>query len=344
MFVCLAQVSKRDKLVYRIFMSFSFAILVLFAGLRSVMVGTDTGNYIGIFNLFKSDLGLIFELDTSIEFGFILLQGVAASISHNYWSILTVIAIAGLAPTYRTISKLSVNTIVSVFIYVTLASYVFLFNGARQGLAAAIYGIALVHLVNKKFIRYTIWVIIAAFFHKTVVIMLPLYFVLRMKFSFFRMIIISSVAFIILTFLGTFLSFLDGFSGNKYDMYIDRGASGGVLLGIFFAIISIFLIFLRRFIKERNYYLYDIYLNLCVINSIIYLVVISAGADVNVLRLSLYFSFGYIFIWPIIFQDIKIFREPLICLAFTLVHLVFYYVYLSKMSSLVPYEFNPILF
>lgn len=315
-------------------------IMILFAGLRNISVGTDTGNYVYFFN----PMYVSASAQSNLEIGYVLLQTIAILISTNYWSLLMMIAIVSVIPFAYLIKKTSVNIRISFFIYITLASYLFFFNGARQGIAASFFAIALVFLLKRKLLWFAFWIFIASLFHRTVIIMLPFYFILHFKYSTFRMIMFSAISFVGLSFLSFFISFFDEDVSSKYGDYIDRGASGGQLLGIFFFIVSILLIYLRSTIPAQVQKLYDVYLNLCVFNSLIYLVVIVMGVDVNFLRFSQYFLAGYILIWPLIFKYSLVAKDQTFKVVIILLHLGFYFIYLGKMSNMIPYLFNQEIF
>lgn len=315
-------------------------MMILFAGFRNQSVGTDTPNYVFFFireagNYFKS---------VNLELGFLTLETLASTISMQYWSLLLLIAIVSVIPYGYSIRKLSINYPLSFFIYITLAAYIFFFNGARQGMAAAIFTIALVFLMQRRLYWFVFWVLVASTFHRTIFIMLPFYFILRFEYSTLRMILFAVGSTIALTFLTFFLSFLDEGQQDKYADYVDRGATGGYLLGLFFFVISIALIYFRTTVPKEVHRTYDVYLNLCVFNSLIYLVVIAAGADVNFLRFSQYFLIGYVMIWPIIFKYTPAAKDAVFRYVFYLLHLGFYAVYLSKMSNMIPYVLNLELF
>lgn len=319
-------------------------VLVLFEGLRSSNVGTDTNNYVGIFNGLKYNTHAFKNSDSTIESGYMFLQNIAFAISSEYWSLLTVIAIVGVFISLKSFQLLSLNFKISVFLFITLASYLFLFNGARQGLAACVYGIAFFYLVNKKLWHYVLWVFIATLFHKTALIMLPFFYILHWKLSVKKMLLFVLVSLIALLYLSTFLSLFEDNVQERYAVYETRGAQGGFSLGLFFIVLSFYLVYLRKKITLINQYRYNIYLNTCVFSSLIYFVVIATGRDVNFIRLSLYFMIGYFLIWPIIFKDVKFFQSSFGKIIFYTIHLLFFAVYLSKMSNLTPYQFNFNLF
>ncbi len=318
-------------------------VLVLLATVRSNKVGTDSGNYTRMFIKSGYNTESIFTRDTSIEIGYLFLEKLALIISKDYWSLFFVIATLSVLATYYAIYKLSGNIKLSVFIYISLATFLFFFNGARQAIAASVIGVAIYYLMKEKIMGYVICVIIASLFHKTALIMLPFYFLLRFKFSIRNMILFSAGSFLALYYFSTIISLFDSGAIERYSVYENRNATGGYALTFFFFVVSFILIFLRRKILKSKLKEYDVYLNMCVFSSLIYLVVTFTGSDVNFLRLSLFFSMGYILIWPIVFKSVPIFKTSIFRAVFVIIHLLFYYVYLIKMSGLNPYIFNDIL-
>ncbi len=99
---------------------------------------------------------------------------------------------------------------------------------------------------------------------------------------------------------------------------------------------------MRQFITNTQKDIYDIYLNMVTIFTLIFILVSIAGLDVNLLRMSLYFSLGSILIWPIIFKTMRKKLKPLVMLFFIIGHLMFFYIYIGKMSNLYPFSFNSI--
>ena len=331
--------NKLNKLSYYL----SGIVLTIFATIRSSDVGTDSNNYVGIFNQYKYKTESLFSRTTSLETGYLILQEIALNISNDYWSLFFITSLVCVFSTYYIIYKLSDNIKISVFIYISLAIYMFAFNGARQALAASIFGIALYYLINKKRLGYFIIILLASFFHNTALIMLPFYYLLRFPFKTRNLILFSIGSFIALYYLSTILSLFDTDIIERYSVYENRNATGGYLLTLFFFIMSAIFISFRKKILKSKLYQYDIYLNMCIFSSIIYLVVSLTGSDVNFLRLSLYFSIGYVLIWPIIFGSVPIFKESITRLSFVIIHLVFFFSYIYKFSNLNPYISNNLI-
>lgn len=313
-------------------------ILILFCGLRDSTVGIDTQNYVGMFN--NVDLTEPFFFNPySFEYGFALLLKSIAYLSSDYWLFLMLAGGLSIFLSAKTLYTLSHNFAISLFLFVTTCTYFFVFNGLRQAIAASIFSIAIVALVRNRKISYLFWVLIAALFHKSVIITIPCFWIVRQQFSlkFIFYLIVSVILFVLaISNLSFFMSINDA---NRYGQYIERGATGAGLLTIFFIMLPMLYVYLRGFIEKALLLEYDIYLNLSIIVATIYFSVWVMGLDVNFIRLALYFSFGHLLIWPIIFcSDLKGLK-PLLFFSLIIVFTLFYFVYLNKMGYL-PYLFN----
>lgn len=321
-----------------------FLVLVLFASLRNASVGTDTNNYVGSFLSDRNRGYNIFEIQSSIETGYLFLERFAQLLTDQYWVLLLLVAMITVYFYLKTILKLSKNYGISFLVFITLGSYLFFFNGARQGIAAAIFSFSIIEIKKRNLKKYLLWIALAFLFHKTVIITTPLYYILRLKYSTKNLIIIIASSLLLINFsFDLLLIFPESFI-DRFNVYENRGSRGGLLLTIFYVSITFIFIFLHKFISLRSRKDYDVYLNMTIFSSIIYSGVYLAGLDINLVRLSLYFSLGFVLIWPIIFKDIQHKLLPLLFVFFIFGHLIFYYVYLDKMADLIPYKLNKVLF
>ncbi|WP_224490275.1 EpsG family protein [Robertkochia flava] len=337
-----SSLSKKKSLSFFSFpFIFSGILLVLFAGLRSSEVGTDTNNYVGIYNNFSYYTDSIFEIESTIEIGYWILQKVALFFSSEYYALLIAIAFLSVFPMLYVLKKFSKNVTLSVFIYITIASYLVFFNAGRQGIAIGISSLSLIFLLKRNMIAYFMCIAFASLFHNTALIMLPFYFILNREVKLKNILIYLFLGGGSISFLGYLLSVFSTDVEARYAVYENRGATGGYLLALFFNLTTVILFNFRKRITKENLNRYDIYLNYSLFVSIIYLLVVFTGIDVNFMRLSNYFMLGYILIWPLVFEDVKYFKNHAIKLMFVLVHLLFYGIYLYKMSNLVPYSLNP---
>ncbi len=332
-----------EKIIHsKIRIYFILLILVLFCGLRASSVGVDTNNYVGWFlNIDMSQP--FFNNPYSTEYGYTLLIKTISLLSSEYWPFLLISGALAIIINVRAVYVLSHNFRISIFLFLTTCTYFFIFNGLRQGIAVAFFSLAIVCIVKNEKFKYIGWVLVAALFHQSVLITLPIFWIVRQNFSFkfIAYLTISSLLFMLA--ISNLNLFMQASEAQRYTQYIDRGATGAGLLAIFFTALPFLYIYLRRFIKFEYLFEFDIYLNLSVVVSTIYLSVVLMGLDVNFIRLSLYFSFGHLLIWPIIFQSQLNSLKPILFFGFILVFTLFYFVYLNKMGYL-PYVFNPNIF
>ncbi|WP_164667383.1 EpsG family protein [Virgibacillus doumboii] len=69
----------------------------------------------------------------------------------------------------------------SVYVYITGGLFLVSMNGIRQVLAAAIAFTAIKYLVEGKFLKYALIIIMASFFHQSALILLPMFFLVKFK-------------------------------------------------------------------------------------------------------------------------------------------------------------------
>lgn len=317
-----------------IFNYLSFIILALFAGLRNKSVGTDTYNYI---DRYKDSYA------KDVEFGYQLLEKIGLFISSEYFIILLLSSSIFCFFVIKTINKISQIKIVSFFLFLTSGYYFFIFNGIRQGLASSITFYAFYFILNRKLYKFLFWVLIASFFHKSALVVLPIYFLFKIPFSFknYFLIILGSV-FLILSYNSVIGSFLFFENYTKYNQIVSSG------LGIYFAIfhsiqLILFLIFRKILKASKKIKQYDFFLYLYTLGSIIFIVVVSTSLYIEITRLAIFFITSSLFIWPLILsQQFK--NKRLLYTLVIIFYLIYYYYFYSTQGDLFPYNFNTDIF
>lgn len=323
-----------------------FLVMALFAGLRSAEVGTDTSGYASGFeemryeqrNLEEEGSGALLE-----EPGYYYLQKWLGSYSNEY-----VVLLIGTAAIFcffvlYSVKRNSVAPVISLFVFITLGYYTFVFNAARQGLALSIYMIAIPFLIEKRIRPYVLCVLCAAMFHKTIVIALPLYYVFTLKYSIKSIAIVISGGLLVGYFLPALLTFGSTLE-DRYALYVEGNASGGEMLTVFYVILAVFFILQRNKMKPQSLAYYDVYLHMLLVGSTIYLVVTLTQSYVELTRFAAYFQIASIFLWAMLMRERKTKLNPLIFAVAIIGHLGFFAIFLTKMANLVPYMWNPLLY
>lgn len=312
-------------------------LLVLFAGLRSRRVGTDTINYVNMFDNIES----FSDIWRTTEVGFNILMVLAKSISTNYASLLTVIAIITVSFYVAAIVRLTKRYEIALFLFITLGAYTFFFNGARQGIAAAICFFAIPWLLKRKPIPYFLLIALAFSFHHTALIAAPLYLVATRRTGWRQLSAVALVTVITTLFLTVSVQFAADLLNDRYAVYAVAGKGGGMITAIFLVIQGAVFFSLRGRVAHFNDN-YDRLLNIYLIGFIpVIAAVVSNVNPSGLLRLHTYFAYTAILLWPIIFKSIKNENEKVVLgFLFILFYTTFYFMTTSAFSNLAPYILN----
>lgn len=327
------------KLIRRTSLVVVGGALVLFAGLRDYRVGTDTGNYVRQFR-FSESFASVTERKTEIGYNF--LSWVARSASDSYSVLLLLIAAVVVGCYLPTIVKLSRRYETALFLFITLGLYTFFFNGARQGIAAAICFAALPFLLQRRAWPYFLMVGFATLFHKTAFVALPLYFLAAPRLGAVRVGLLVVAAVVLVVFLRVFVGFVADFLDDKYAAYAEAGEGGGTVMLAFLFGQGAVLLALKGTIRQEQRALYCRLLNIYLIGLVIAIAAVLSNVNPSgLLRLHIYFSSMAILLWPIVFQQFTTTSlRGLVALGFLVVTVGFFVMTTSTFAGLVPYEFN----
>jgi len=315
--------------------------MVLVAGVRSRHVGTDASYYVEMFNR-TSRLDDV--VSTPLEPGYFILCWLAHAVSDNYLSIFTLVALVTTVCFAWVIHRYSVDQTVSFFVLLVGGYYSVAFNGFRQGLANAVFCLAIGAVFRKNFILYASCVAAAMVFHKSAIIALPLYFLIIRKNDLNLNLFIMGLGIFSVYFFGLFVNLGETIDPRyaQYGEAVDEGR-GLVSLAFIVALCSFFFCFKAKVCKYRE--MYDPLLNMFLLAATI--TVVSAahatGAS-GVRRLAMYFSLSAILLWPIVYANIINKRARMLFLyCFTAGYLLYYGLTLQSFGQMVPYTFNPVV-
>lgn len=309
-------------------------VLVFFASLRSHLVGTDTGAYTANFRSALDPHYYYFR--ENVEYGYQILEYSLLKLSHNYFWLFLTSSLIVVGCYLYTLKKISKDYFLSVFIFVAFGFYLFYLNGLRQGLAMALVTLATPYLIDKKFLKYLFFIIIASSFHKTALIMILFYFFIHLKLK------IELKA--IFIFLGSFLIsgpaviYLASIN-EKYSSYAEVSElKGGYLTLLFYFLISLssYFFYKKYSIKDNSYY---VLMQLHIYGVLFLIPVALLGADPSgPQRLLFYFVWVASLIIPFILNRIN---NGFIY--FTFIVLAFlYYIMVLGFGNLLPYQLNEI--
>ncbi|TYS60072.1 EpsG family protein [Sutcliffiella horikoshii] len=225
---------------YLIFLAASSLIIV--SGLRN-NIG-DTYYYMHSYENFPITWR---NIDFTGDFGFNLFQMLLQQITADPQIMIFLTALLTNALIVITIYNYSRFIEVSLYVYITLGYFLVSMNGVRQYLAAAILFIGTKFIIEGRFKEYLMVVLLAATFHQTALIMIPIYFIVRFPaWSKATYILLSGAVLLVLGF-NEFMNILfSAIENTKYGDYKDFNEGGANILRVAVSAAPVLLAFLGR--------------------------------------------------------------------------------------------------
>lgn len=308
---------------------FTMGYIIFWASLRTQFV--DTAAYISGFN--EANTGVdeaiqaLFQEGKQKGFDFLqILFKTFFSESYHWW--LTLIAVATGVPIMMTLRKYSVNYLYSMYLFVTSMIVVWMFNGIRQFVVAAImFGLCDL-IIKRKTILFIVAVFLCSTVHTTILIMLPVYFIVfetpfKRKMMLFVLLILMSV-FAISPLLETMETVLHNtaYASNLGQFAEDDGVNP---LRVLFKAIPVVLAFIRRKqIEKTNNQFINICINMTTISVGIYVIgIFTSGIMIG--RLPIYFDLYSLILIPYLFSYVYIDMKKQLYWGLGLLYLLFYF-------------------
>lgn len=206
------------------YLIFSFVPLILIAGCRATTVGIDTQQFVDAFyGIIKRTPSQFSEL--RYEYGFSYLCWILGKISKEPNILIFATSLFINISVARFIYKNSDNITISVILYF-LGNFFFSYmNIMRQALAIAIILWGYEYLKQNKYVKFSIFVIVASFFHGTA--FLALILILLKKINYNKNFLFMVITFSVLSFffgknifliLSKFSSRLLKYAGGRFDV------------------------------------------------------------------------------------------------------------------------------
>lgn len=237
-------------------------VLMFVAGFRW-KVGTDFGNYMLMYERVKStwfDLLMLFD-----EPGIGIIAKVGSLFYDHPISMFILASIVTVSLYVITIKKYSYNFQLSILLYIFVGAWHGAFNGIRQYLAAAVLFAGHRFIYEKKIWKYVLVVLVAMMFHRTAIVMLPVYFLANGKLSIKNIgIVVVSVVAIRYSY-DNLLSVMSFFKGTDQSQYAYMTSDvNGLRVAVAFAPLLIALLATRTGIlhnKETQFYVMLLIIN-----------------------------------------------------------------------------------
>ncbi len=275
----------RVKIQYALML---FGVVIFFCGLRSGIA--DTPVYISGFQNAPSNI-LSLNLDeVTRDKGYAVLEVLFKQfISKDFHAWLLVLAtISGISIMYI-LYRYSIDFGMSFFLFIASTQFTWLVNGMRQFVAVCLIFSAFTFLLDRKWWKYFLVVLLASTIHGTAIIMIPIYFVAQWRSFSLKMIMASVVVAIAGINIGRF-EFL--FENTQYDGYLDNvlTSTGTNDIRFLVAMVPVLIAFLgRKIIISENNKVINICVNMACINAAVQFAAIFVGA-IYIGRIAAYFN------------------------------------------------------
>ncbi|MBF1501848.1 EpsG family protein [Prevotella pallens] len=289
--------NKKQQVPYKPFIIF-FVALALFVGLGDMLGGYDRYIYGDLFDNLADGLKVGISTSSSrlfiayhSEFGYVGLNWLIAHITNNRYIFIFCYTICMYAIIIECFKKYAKNYYLASILFMALVFF-FSFTYLRQMFAAAIIGLSIKYIIERKFLRFCVILLVAFSFHNSAIIFFPMYFIANKKYSKSKILIIMFICFIvgITGITSSFYNFYDELSiRESHDDYaLQQSTRIAYILeaGLFLC----YLILTHRDLTsaKKNIVLYNIALGFC---AILLLFIRSENGG----RLSWYFVYGLIF-------------------------------------------------
>ena len=277
---------------------FFFVFLALFVGLSDMFGGYDRYIYGELFDnlanqlkagtpIISSDINQAYSTD----FGYIGFNWAIAHITSNRYIFIFLYTICMYAIILHSFRKYAKNYFLASALFLALVFY-FSFTYLRQMFAAAVIGLSIRYIIERKFLKYCAIILVAFSFHNSAIIFFPMYFIANRKYSKAHILLLMSVCFVI---------GVSGITSSLYNLFddistcaahADYAVQGDTRIAYILEA-GFFLFFLIKSYRhlpdtKQSIVLYNIALAFC---AILLLFIRSENGG----RLSWYFIYGLIF-------------------------------------------------
>ena len=302
-------------------------------------IGADYEGYEFIFSLLNIDVGN-YEI-TRLEKGYYFLIKMVNLISGTQQLVFLIMAIISNYLIYKFIIENSKDKILSILIFFLIGPfYSSGFNGIRQYLAISLFLYSLKYLKNKKVLKYFFFIFLGFLFHKSCILLLPLYLILNLKYSLKQKIIILILSLLVdYKLLPTILNI---FNYGIYNSIVIYRVNSNFYLILLFLIFSM-LIFLYNE-KNKNLNMVEENINFY---TIVLLIITFFNEEMYpylnqiFLRMVTYFLFNYIIIIPNFIEKAFKQKKLIKSVFFIVISILYFRTFLTKLPD---YQYNLKLF
>ena len=261
-----------------------FAILVgvilsVTAGLR-YCVGTDYSNYVRLYDGFIK--GWWDSIKNFDEPAVPLLAKIGTFIQPAFPSMFLMVSLVTVSLYVKTIYKYCDSFWFGIALYLLSGEWQHSFNGIKQYLAAAVLFAGYYYLINKKFWKYLIVVLLATCCHLSAIVMILPYFLVHRKFGFKMVALMVVIVFAVRSSYDSIFQFIGSIEDSFwYNSYVEEGVNW-LRIAVSFAPLAFVCFMSEEFKSDKTT---NFLINMCILNAVI---MIACANSKYLTRLSYY--------------------------------------------------------
>ena len=170
----------------RVILVVAFVAFVAFSSMRAVSVGNDTVEYHRVFEEIKATTSLQEAFTVSrFEYGYVVLNYLVSRITDSFNILLLIISVFVYGSAVLFIKRYAANYSLAVLFAFGMSVFYDFTLYTRQGIAVAIFLLAVPDLMERKLLRYVLLVALASQFHMSALLLLIVYLLPAMRLSTF---------------------------------------------------------------------------------------------------------------------------------------------------------------
>lgn len=308
--------------------------LSTFSGIRSYRVGTDSWAYT---KPFRDNISVYnYSFNENVEYGYQLFEYILLNSTHNYFWVFF-ISTAFITSIYiKTIKDYSSSYLLAMYFFITLGSYTFGFNVLRQAIAISICLLSLPYLLNRKFLKFIMVILLACLFHISAIIFIPFYFIVHLRVKIIYKIFITFFSSFALSRL--FIYYLAA-NNPRYGLYTETYTKGnGYLTLSFYVAIIILLYAVMRIYKIKDELFIKLF-TLYATGVVLVIPIALLGTDPSgPQRVIYFFTWTLILLLPLALKKIN---SIVISISAIIISFIYFILTTTTFASLIPYTINP---
>lgn len=263
----------------------------------------DTSTYVGGYNDIAGKT-LAEELEGKGDVGFYLITYYLYQISSNPQFMIFITAFVTQILYFKFFLQYRSYLDLQVYIYIASGSYFVTMNGIRQSLAAGIVVLSTKYIIENKFKKFLIITLLATMIHQSAIIMIPIYFISRMKPWSKKIFIMIGVAVVGTLLFYELLPILEKLlEGTNYEHYIkvfqEGTEQGANILRVVVAVVPLVLAYIKRKVIEDSYF-NRVFTNMTVVNFVFMLFSLQTWIFA---RFTIYFSMFTFILLPSLIKN-----------------------------------------